>query len=108
MTIGMKILYYSVVTLSILLGLIFIWLNLQELIERSLGHDTNISQMYNLTDKESIWYSSIFLIPSVSVIILEFYYLIKKKTKQTIICVVFLLLILGTQFYTDGLFIQRI
>lgn len=108
MTIGMKILYYSIVTLSILLGIIFIWLNLHELIERSLGHDTYFSQMYSLTDKESIWYSIIFLIPSVSLMVLEFYYLIKKKTKQTIICVVFFLLILGIQFYTDGLFIQRI
>lgn len=107
MTTALRILYIVFISISILFGLWTIWLNLQELIERSLGHDTYFSQMNHLTIKESIWYSTAYLIPFLVLATLGTYFAVKKKKTKAAISYILIFAVFALELYTDSLFLLR-
>jgi len=107
MTTGLRILYVVFLSISILFGLWTIWLNLQELIDRSLGHDTYFSQMYHLTIKESICYAIVYLMPFLTLATLGTYFAVKKRKMKAVICYILIFAVFGLKLYTDSLFLLR-
>ncbi len=108
MTTGLRILYILFVSTSIIFGLWTSWFNLQEIIDRSLGHDTLFSQMYHLTDKEAISYSVAYLIPLLTLATIGIYFTIKRKKLKAVICFILIFAVFGLELYTDSLFLLRV
>ncbi len=99
----LRFLYFVYVCLTALACLIFIGVNLQEIIERAQGHDTYISQMYGLTARQSVRYSAIYLLPFLIATVFGIYFFFKSKRKAVLLLSLFVWALFFIQGFTDAL-----
>ncbi len=93
-----RTLYYVLVTLSFLISIYFIYINLDEIIKRSQGQYTIFSQMSWLTDGQAILYCSFLTVVFVTLLTLIGNRLFYKKKKSasiiSLLTIVFALVII--------------
>jgi hypothetical protein len=99
----LKILYMVFVSLSLLLCLIFNWVNVKEIVLTASGDDTHFNQMFAISDTNILLYSTAYLIPYLTLMILGTYYFYKGKKKGAIIISALIWGLTATELYTDTL-----
>lgn len=99
--------YYLLLLLSCLISLCFIYMNTEEVINRSTGQNTLFSQMSWLTDGEAALYCSLLVFLFVFLLTLTGYRLYQKNRKAVIsICTLTLLLAICTLAFERLLYYQ--
>ena len=103
-----KTLYYTLVTLSILVSIYFISINLDELVKRSKGQYTVFSQMSWLTDGQAKIYCGFLTIIFICFMTLLGYKLFHGNTKGvTLICLLTIILAIVVLF-SERLFYHKL
>lgn len=102
MAIG-KIFYWILILVAFVIVAFFVYINSQEIIDRSNGITTTFSQMTWLNDEQAIYYSAAYLVPFVALTYLLILFVAKKRNKSAVI-VSFLILFIGAiELLTDHL-----
>jgi len=100
-----KILYYILVTLSFWASLYLIYINIEEVIKRSLGQYTVFSQMSWLTDGQAVLYCSFLTLIFVLFLTMLGHRLYHKNKKGAIIIsILTLIFVIGILFFETLLY----
>jgi DMSO reductase anchor subunit len=100
----LRILYVLFVAVSLLVCVWGIWINGMELVDRAMGHDTYISQMENLSVKQSVLYSVIYFLPFVALLVLGIRFAQKGSKKIVLLLSVLVWLLILLETYSDWVF----
>jgi hypothetical protein len=102
------VLYFFFVFITAIASLLLLFINGKEIIDRSLGHDTELSQMSWLTDKQAIWYSFAWTVILLTGLIMLVNKVYREKHRTVIIICVSLWGLLTAQIFLESLIFYRL